>query len=102
MPRGGKRPGAGAPKGNHNALKTGRHSKRFREAMSNLINTPEFRAILIAYRKKQISEQKLADHIVKEAIRRYLLKANNYANPLNPYPIDQEDNESQGPKINQP
>ena len=44
MPRGGRRPGAGAPKGNHNALKTGKYSKRFREAMSNLINTPEFRA----------------------------------------------------------
>ncbi|MCH7718331.1 MAG: hypothetical protein IIB21_02570 [Chloroflexi bacterium] len=28
MPRGGSRPGAGAPKGNLNALKTGRYSKR--------------------------------------------------------------------------
>ena len=52
MPRGGRRPGAGAPKGNHNALKTGKYSKRFKEAMSNLINTPEFRAILISYQKK--------------------------------------------------
>ena len=28
MPRGGKRPGAGAPRGNLNALKSGRYSKR--------------------------------------------------------------------------
>ncbi len=30
MPRGGKRPGAGAPRGNTNAVKTGRHSVRLR------------------------------------------------------------------------
>ena len=96
MPRGGRRPGAGAPKGNHNALKTGKYSKRFREAMSNLINTPEFRAILVSYQKRQIKNQQLADHVVKEAIRRYMLKANNYANPLNRYPIEMDSIEYDG------
>ena len=103
MPRGGKRPGAGAPKGNHNALKTGKYSKRFRDAISTLMNTPEFRAILIAYRKKQIKQHKLANHVVEEALRRYLMKANNLANPLNPYPrdldnydIDYENDEVEG------
>ena len=31
--RGGKRPGAGAPKGNINALRTGAHSKTVRELL---------------------------------------------------------------------
>ena len=69
------------PKGNHNALKTGKYSKRFRDAISTLMNTPEFKAILIAYRKKQIKQHKLANHVVEEALRRYLMKANNLANP---------------------
>ena len=86
MPRGGRRPGAGAPKGNHNALKTGKYSKRLKEAMSNLIS----------YRKKQIKNQQLADHVVKEAIRRYMLKANNYANPLNRYPSELDSIEFDG------
>lgn len=31
--RGGKRPGAGAPRGNINALRTGQHSKTVRELL---------------------------------------------------------------------
>jgi hypothetical protein len=37
MPRGGRRPGAGAPKGNWNALRGGVHSKRM-VAVSVLLN----------------------------------------------------------------
>ncbi|GEM_PF-3513875 len=47
MPRGGKRPGAGAPKGNLNALKNGRNSPRIREYMLNLLTMPEFAELLL-------------------------------------------------------
>ena len=39
MPRGGKRPGAGAPKGNLNALKTGRRSKQLLALTEALLNS---------------------------------------------------------------
>ncbi len=47
MPRGGKRPGAGAPKGNLNALRHGRNSPRIREYMLNLLTMPEFAELLL-------------------------------------------------------
>lgn len=34
--KGGRRPGAGAPKGNLNALKTGAHSKKVRELLDEV------------------------------------------------------------------
>ena len=36
MPRGGKRPGAGAPKGNLNRLKHGKHSKQLSGVISSM------------------------------------------------------------------
>jgi len=45
MPRGGKRPGAGAPRGNFNALKRGNHSPRVRFVLSLLRFLPEAREV---------------------------------------------------------
>ena len=45
MPRGGKRPGAGAPRGNYNGLKHGRYSPRILAAYTWLLANPEFQAI---------------------------------------------------------
>ena len=45
---GGKRPGAGAPKGNLNALKTGRSSPRVRALLDLLLTIPEMRQLLLA------------------------------------------------------
>ncbi len=42
MPRGGRRTGAGAPKGNWNGLKTGRYSPRFRQAVLALRHDAQF------------------------------------------------------------
>jgi hypothetical protein len=39
MPRGGKRPGAGAPSGNLNSLKNGEYSQQLRHALYG--NTPQ-------------------------------------------------------------
>ena len=46
MPRGGRRPGAGAPKGNFNAVKGGAYSRRMRLAMAVLLTVPEYRLML--------------------------------------------------------
>lgn len=46
MPRGGRRPGAGAPKGNFNAVKGGAYSRRMRFAMAVLLTVPEYRLML--------------------------------------------------------
>jgi hypothetical protein len=48
MPRGGRRPGAGAPKGNLNALKGGRYSPRVRFVLSAMLAVPEYRAVIQA------------------------------------------------------
>ncbi|MEX2246742.1 MAG: hypothetical protein WEC75_08640 [Dehalococcoidia bacterium] len=47
MPRGGRRPGAGAPKGNLNALKSGRYSPRVRAVLYALVDDPTTRSVLL-------------------------------------------------------
>lgn len=41
MPRGGKRPGAGAPRGNLNALRTGKHSAQYKRLLEILARDQE-------------------------------------------------------------
>jgi len=55
MPRGGKRPGAGAPKGNLNALKHGLRSHQVRNLSLTLAQIPLFRSYLqrLARRRRQ-------------------------------------------------
>jgi hypothetical protein len=48
MPHGGRRPGAGAPKGNFNAAKGGAYSPRMRLALAALLSMPEYRAVIRA------------------------------------------------------
>src|SRR3989441_12015611 len=45
--RGGRRPGAGAPRGNMNALKTGAYSRQFAELGRLLATDPKIRAVLL-------------------------------------------------------
>ena len=47
MPRGGRRPGAGAPIGNTNVLKHGKHSRRVRAVVAALMADPEARSVLL-------------------------------------------------------
>lgn len=47
MPAGGRRRGAGAPRGNLNALKTGAYSRRARGVITALLANPETRAVLL-------------------------------------------------------
>ena len=46
MPRGGNRPGAGAPKGNINGLKTGKYSPRVQRAIDAILADPAARRAL--------------------------------------------------------
>ena len=45
--RGGRRPGAGAPRGNTNPLKNGRHSVRVKAVIDALLADPETREVLL-------------------------------------------------------
>ncbi len=58
MPRGGKRPGAGAKPGNLNALKDGRHSPRYRQLLLALLALPEFRAFLLMAHRQQTAQER--------------------------------------------
>jgi hypothetical protein len=69
MPRGGRRPGAGAPKGNWNALTTGLRSKRLQDLVLSLRDDPQFVAVYrliiqAAARKKRRDEAQKAKEIV--------------------------------------
>jgi hypothetical protein len=46
MPRGGRRPGAGAPRGNLNRLQHGHYSPRVRGLAQQLIDEPDVRTVL--------------------------------------------------------
>jgi hypothetical protein len=45
MPRGGRRPGAGAPRGNFNGIRSGNYSKRMLMVYLAIINHPDKRAL---------------------------------------------------------
>ena len=61
MPAGGRRPGAGAPKGNVNALKSGRHSARFKAVLTALSQHPEVQAYLAALRRQQLRTKRMTE-----------------------------------------
>ena len=52
MPAGGRRPGAGAPRGNTNALKSGRHSARFKAVLTAMSQVPEVRDYFALVRRQ--------------------------------------------------
>ncbi|MDO8635636.1 MAG: hypothetical protein Q7R34_05235, partial [Dehalococcoidia bacterium] len=56
MPRGGKRPGAGAPKHNFNSLKNGKYSDRMERIAALLLSNPHLRLIYKHIRANLIKE----------------------------------------------
>jgi DNA-binding IscR family transcriptional regulator len=66
--RGGRRPGAGAPKGNFNGLKHGRRSRQMADFAAYLARNPKISAIIANHARRQgIQEQrteKLASHLL--------------------------------------
>ena len=82
--RGGRRPGAGAPKGNLNGLKTGAHSPRVKAVLRAIAENPESRAVFLslahkgALQRRQTREMVIAlarlmhDRPIAEEARRRL------------------------------
>jgi hypothetical protein len=60
MPRGGKRPGAGAPRGNLNALKHGRHSTQLQQLAVTLALLPAVRDTFIKVARRQRRQRRAA------------------------------------------
>ena len=82
MPRGGRRPGAGAPKGNTNArksrggapkgntnaLKYGRYSKRLKYVLDAMAQQPELCKFLTDFRRRQLRSERLAAAVLRRAL----------------------------------
>ena len=62
MPRGGKRPGAGAPAGNLNALKHGAHSTYIHALVQALAAHPTTREALIRLARRRRAQKREAEH----------------------------------------
>ena len=71
---GGRRPGAGAPGGNLNALKHGRYSRYQQAFIEALMQVPEARDIMIAISKRQRAQTRRAEQggaaLMSELLRR--------------------------------
>src|SRR3990172_8639067 len=63
MPRGGKRPGAGAPRGNMNALKHGERSKQFARIGALIAASPAAREALLILADRHQATQRKADEL---------------------------------------
>ena len=69
MPRGGRRPGAGAPKGNLNALRTGTRSKQLKAVIIALLAIPETRRVLLHFSRMEQRRRALLQDAVNHYAR---------------------------------
>jgi hypothetical protein len=83
MPRGGRRPGAGAPKGNLNGLRHGRNSDQVKRLVDALVRIPEARDILLAQRRSELRQQKRARRTAAALLARILT-----GKPASPQTLD--------------
>ena len=72
--RGGKRPGAGAPRGNLNRLKHGRRSKLIERAVEKICRDPELLAVL--YLIAGLAESGQVPPQTQEAIQHIITRTN--------------------------
>ncbi|MEX2246738.1 MAG: hypothetical protein WEC75_08615 [Dehalococcoidia bacterium] len=69
MPHGGSRPGAGAPKGNLNGLKSGRYSPRVRAVIYALMQDPVARSVLLGLgRRNALRDGRIRETVI-DALR---------------------------------
>ena len=87
MPRGGKRSGAGAPKGNLNAVKTGQYSVRLRAIARALSDVPQVRDLLMETERLQNKQQRKAQRLALQALQDIVSGIPDVNNPLIPYLI---------------
>ena len=64
MTAGGRRPGAGPPKGNLNRLKHGRNSRKFQKLLDALVDMPEIRDIFLTWNKQLLRRRQKARRVV--------------------------------------
>ena len=74
--RGGPRPGSGPPKGNLNALKHGRFSRRHKIILEAILEVPEAREALIGVMKRNRRRQKQAELEAAYILMRWLATNN--------------------------
>ena len=72
MPHGGRRAGAGAPKGNLNGLKTGKHSVRLQAVLAAMAQMPELQEFMLDVRRAQLRHQKRASRLIRGALLQLL------------------------------
>ena len=87
MPSGGKRPGAGAPRGNLNAVKTGQYSVRLRAIARALSDVPQVRDLLMETERLQNKQQRKAQRLALQALQDIVSGIPDVNNPLIPYLI---------------
>ncbi len=83
--RGGKRTGAGAPKGNLNATRSGHYSPRLRTVAKALSAIPEIRDLLLEAHRRQQKSQRKAERIAFKALKDLLSTFPDPNNLLFPY-----------------
>jgi hypothetical protein len=90
MPRGGKRPGAGAPKGNMNALKHGAYSRQFAQVGALLAQDPTMRRTLLDLARKHGLKQQRANEVAALLFTRLFERAESIAAgaPVHPEPVE--------------
>ena len=71
MPRGGKRPGAGAPKGNLNALKTGSRSRQLNIVIEALLASPAIRRVMLKLVQQDVRRNKRLQQAIADAVDSY-------------------------------
>ncbi len=69
MPRGGKRPGAGARKGNLNALKHGHNSQQMDDLLLAILSIPRIREILATYYRRQQRTERQATKVAQSLLQ---------------------------------
>ena len=79
MPRGGKRPGAGAPKGNMNAMKHGAYSRQFAQVGALLAQDPSIRNALVDLARKHNLKQHRANEVAALLFTRLFERAEEMA-----------------------
>ena len=81
MPRGGRRPGAGAPRGNLNALKHGNTSAQYQRLLEIVSDNPEalrlVREIVLGDEARQKRRRREALTILNQVLQRYEDRAND-------------------------
>ena len=85
MPRGGKRPGAGAPRGNLNAVKSGRYSQRLKALADSLAKVPQVRSLLLEFHRRQRYEDRKAARVARKALLDFISSTPDLNNPIFAY-----------------